>query len=143
MKNELFLWKFSGEEAADLHNPPSACRRCQRRQAQRAGRAAGGLRGGDAGSSAAQGGSESTWTDHKETLHAANPPPPPSTLPSPPYLHSQTLTHTCITTSTHSHTHTMGTNRETSVLCSQHLNSGQFQKKWMTQTRCWCQFTLI
>lgn len=22
MKNELFLWEFSGEEAADLHNPP-------------------------------------------------------------------------------------------------------------------------
>lgn len=104
MKNELFLWEFSGEEAADLHNPPTR-RRHQRQQAQRAGGAAGGLRGGDAGSSAAQGGSESTWTDHKETLHAGNPPAIPP-HPHPPHLLIYTHKHSRTLVSPPAHTHT-------------------------------------
>lgn len=118
MKNKLFLWKFSGEEAADLHNPSSAATGRDSRPSMLK-RTAGGLREQDAGSSAAQGGSESTWTDYKETLHAGNPP----ALPSPPYLHSQTPTHTCITPA---HTQVQwGTNTETTVLCSQYLNTGK------------------
>lgn len=88
-------------------------------------------------SSVAQGGSESTWTDHKESLHAGKPPRPSRLLI---YTHKHSHTHLYQPSA---RTHTMDTHRGTTVLRFAVTLLRLVPEKWMTWTMCSCQVTLI
>lgn len=103
MKNELFLREFSGEEAGDLHNPPPPPPPPKTAGAACRGTGRGAVKG-DAGPRQHRGGLSLPGQTTRRAFMLANSPPAPTPPQPPPYLHSQTLTHTLVSPE-RAHTH--------------------------------------